>query len=453
VGLLASIREEKRASAGVLGHPRDPVLAQWLGLSGATASDVNITPANARECPEVDACVGLIEDTIATVPLDLYQRVSEDERSRVPDHPLHELLHDRPNEWQTSAEFRQMMEGWRSVYGNAYARIIPGPKGFPGALEPFHPDEGRPFKLPTGGVAVEWTPLTGPSRILMPNEVLHLKDKPFTRNLVAGQSRVVRHREVIGRAQATGQYLSRFFSNGAVPKTFLEQPDGAKLTGEQMKDLRDQFESKHGGLVNMRRIGILNAGMKINQVGSDNSDAQVIESYSQAVGQIARVWGIPLHMIGDTEKVTSWGTGIEQQSIGFVVYSMRPKFVMWEQALNRTLMSADSARQFYFEFNVDGLLRGDFKTRMEGYGLLMQWGLMTVNEIRRQMNLAPVAGGDERMHPLNYAPATRIMEVLLRKGIDGPGTVKNPDQITRALAEAMRLLSADTLDQANGGHA
>lgn len=451
MGLLRSIAQETRATSSDLGHPRDPVIAAWLGLSGQTASGVNITAANARECPEVDACVSLIEDTVATIPLDFYERVSDDERNKVSDHPLHELLHDRPNEWQTSAEFRLMMEGWRSTYGNAYAEIIPGPKGFPGALEPFHPDEGRPFRLPKGGVAVERREQNGSSRILMPSEVLHLKDKPFTRNLIAGQSRVERHREVIGRAQATGQYLSRFFSNGAVPKTFLEQPPGSVLTGPQMDDLRKQFESRHGGLENMRRIGILNAGMKVNQIGSDNSDAQVIESYSQSVGQIARVWGVPLHMIGDTEKVTSWGTGIEQQSIGFLSYSMRPKLVIWEQALNRTLMSSNMARDYYFEFNVEGLLRGDFKTRMEGYGLLMQWGLMTVNEIRRQMNLGPVEGGDERLHPLNYAPATKIMEVLTKNA--GVAQKPNADQATRALAAAIALLNSGTFDTANGGHA
>ena len=449
MGLLNRIGGETRSRYQVVGHPKDPAIATFFGGGSSTSSGVTITPENARECPEVDACVGLIEDTIATVPLDLFERVSDNERERATDHPLHELLHDRPNEWQTSAEFRQMMEGWRSTHGNAYARVIAGPRGFPGALEPFHPDEGRPFRLASGAVAVKWNPPGGASRVLMPNEVLHLKDKPSTRDLCAGQSRVTRHRETIGRAVATCQYLSRFFSNGAVPKTFLEQPPGGNLTAQQMKDLREQFETMHGGLDNMRRIGILNAGLKINQIGSDNKDSQVIESYSQSVAQLARVWGVPLHMIGETEKVTSWGTGIEQQSIGFVSYSMRPKFVMWEQALNNTLMSRDTARKYYFEFNVDGLLRGDFKTRMEGYALLMQWGLMTVNEIRRRENLPPVDGGDERLHPLNYAPASKVMEVLLKTS-GGPATRDNPDQVTRALASALMLLNGNGLDALNG---
>jgi HK97 family phage portal protein len=356
MGMLARMAGgERRSRSGMLGELRDPAIAAFFGGGSSTAAGVDVTPANARECPEVDACVGLIEDTIATVPLDLFERTADGERKRVADHPLHQLLHDAPNGWQTSVEFRQMMEGWRSTYGNAYARLIPGRKGFPAAIEPIHPDEGRAFRLQNGGVALRWQPPDSSERILLPHEFLHLKDKPFSRDLVSGQSRVTRHREVIGRAQATGQYLSRFFSNGAVPKTFLEVPNADTLKPEQMTALRDQFEARHAGLENMRRVGILNAGLKINQVGADNSDAQVIESYGQAVGQIARVWGIPLHMIGDTEKVTSWGTGIEQQSIGFVVYSMRPKFVMWEQALDLALMSSDTRQRFYFEFNVDGL--------------------------------------------------------------------------------------------------
>lgn len=127
-----------------------------------------------------------------------------------------------------------------------------------------------------------------------------------------------------------------------------------------------------------------------------------------------RLNSVPLHMIGELSKSTSWGTGIEQQSIGFVVYYMRPRFVAWEQALNRTLMSAATRQRFYFEFNADGLLRGDFKTRMEGYALLIQWGVVTINEVRRRENMPPVEGGDERMHPLNYAPASKILEVLMR---------------------------------------
>ena len=433
MGWLATLASGERRSSAL--HPRDPALADWLGAGAATAAGVAVTPANARACPEVDACIGLIEDTVATVPLDLFERTGEATRERRPEHPLHALLHERPNAWQTSAEFRQMMEGWRQTWGNAYARIVWRGDGVPEALEPTPPAEVTPFRAPSGASAYRWSPPGGAPRTLLAMEVLHLRDRPAkSHNMLEGDSKVERHREAIGRAQATGEYLSRFFSNNAVPKTFVEVP--GELDALQQEQLREQFERRHGGLAKAHRLGILQAGMKLNTVGVDNDKAQVAETYQLAVAQIARIWGIPLHLIGETAKSTSWGTGIEQQSIGFIVYYMRPKFVVWEQALNAALMSAAMRRRFYFEFNVDGLLRGDFKSRMDGYALMVQWGLATPNEIRRQMNLPPLDGGDERLHPLNMAPASRIMDVLMRDQSGKQIRVADldADALTRALA-------------------
>lgn len=396
-----------------LGHPRDPGLVELFGIGSATAAGVNVTPDSARECPAVDACVGLNEDTLGTIPIDLYERTGADSRERAVGHPLHQLLHDAPNDEQSSADFRIMMEGWRETHGNAYARIEWKSDGIPRALWPMHPTTCRAYRMKNGGVAYRWSPPGGgPQKILMPGEVLHLRDKPYELDLIRGQSRVLRHKESIGRALATGEYMSRFFSNNAVPKAFLKPAQ--KLDKDQTDLVREQFERRHGGLSNAFRVGVLPASMELIKLGIDNDSAQMAEAYVLAVQEIARIWGVPLHMIGELSKSTSWGTGIEHQSIGYIVYFMRPKFVMWEQALNRTLMSAGMRQRFYFEFNADGLLRGDFKTRMEGYALLVQWGIMAINEVRRRENLAPVDGGDERLHPLNYAPSSKILEVLMR---------------------------------------
>lgn len=393
-------------------HPRDPGLASLWGIGAATAAGVAVTPNSARDCPEVDACIGLIENTLAQVPLNFYERTAADASERRNDHPLHQLLHDAPNDFQSSVEFRQQMEGWRCTHGNAYARIYWRGDGTPEALVPMHPDTCRGYRLANGGGAYRHQPPNGSAEILMPGDVLHLRDAPFARDGINGASRVERHKETIGRVMATGEYMSRFFSNNAVPKSFLKpsQP----LSSEASEEARKQFERRHGGLENSWRVGVLPNSFDLIKLGIDNDAAQMIESYTAGVQQIARIWPVPLHMIGELSKSTSWGTGIEQQSIGFVVYFMGPRFKVWEQALNRTLMSAGMRRRFYFEFNVDGLLRGDFKTRMEGYALLVQWGVMTVNEVRRRENLPPIEGGDERMHPLNYAPASKIMEVLMR---------------------------------------
>lgn len=393
-------------------HPRDPGLAQLWGIGMETAAGVSVTPDTARQCPAVDACVGLVENTLASVPLNFFETVDADTKVRRDDHPLHRLLHDEPNDFQSSMEFRQQMEGWRITHGNAYARIYWRGDGTPSALVPLHPDSCQGFRLESGRVAYRHRPAGGAVETLMPNEVLHLRDAPFRRDGLSGDSRVTRHKEAIGRAMATGEYMSRFFSNNAVPKSFLKPSQ--QISAEAMVAAREQFERKHGGLDNAHRVGVLPASMDLVKLGIDNDSAQMVEAYTASVQQIASIWGVPLHMIGELSKSTSWGTGIEQQSIGFVVYYMGPRFKLWEQALNRTLMSAEARQRFYFEFNVDGLLRGDFKTRMEGYALLIQWGVVTINEVRRRENLPPAEGGDERMHPLNYAPASKILEVLMR---------------------------------------
>jgi HK97 family phage portal protein len=416
---------------------RDPLLNALFGDFDQTTAGTNVTPDNARECPEVDAVIGLNSDTISTVPLDLFERKSEDERVRATGHPLHVLMHDQPNAWQTSSEFRVMMEGFRETHGNAYARIIPGKSGFPVALEPSHPREWWPYRIPTG-VAYRWSPSDSTPRTLMQHEVLHLRDTPsHIVNLAMGQSRVHRHRETIGRALATGKYLSLFFKNNATPKIAITVP--GELANQQVEDLRNQYMQLHGG-GNLGKPVVQHSGMKVEKLGITNDEAQVIPIYQQATAQIARVWGVPLHLIGEVSGSTSWGTGIEQQSIGFVQYYMRAKFVAWEQALNLSLMSSESRARFYFEFNIDALLRGDFKTRMEGYALMIQWGLASPNEIRRLMNLPPVTGGDERITPLNMVPASRIMDVLLKTNSGTTTREHDLDIATRFFAQIISTI-------------
>lgn len=451
MGLLQRLGTSVRSWVSVgSAPPRDPVIAEWFGGGAETNSGVVVTPDNARECPEVDACISLNEDTIATIPLDLFERKSEDEWVRAVGHPLHDLLHDRPNSWQTAPEFRQMMEGYRETHGNAYARIIAA-GGFPTALEPAHPAEMRPFRTPTGGVAYRWYPPgEGSSRVLLQDEVLHLRWSPAKRsNLLEGQSPVERHRETIGRALATMRYLSLYFRNNATPKIKIVVP--GNLNDDQVEKLRDQFMRLHGQ-GNMHKPMVAHSGLNAEPIGARNDEAQVVQIYEQVTGQLARIWDVPLHLIGETAKSTSWGTGIEQQSIGFVVYAMRSKTVVWEKALNKALMSRETARRFKFEFNIDGLMRGDFKSRMDGYGLMIQWGLASPNEVRRLMNLPPVAGGEERLTPLNMVPASRIMDVLLRTGSTPATRMIEFDDATRLLAEIIPLMQTRQLN-GKGGHA
>lgn len=393
-------------------HPKDPALADWYGHSGMTAAGVYVTPETAMECPPVYACVRLLANTVSTIPLDMYERTGADSRERASGHPLHDLMHNRPNTWQTAAEFRLTLEQHALTHGNGYGRVSWLRNGSVASIEPMYPRTVMPFRNPAGGIAYRWQPDDAPAQTLLQHEVLHLRRPPFKRNMFEGESPVVQHRELIGTAMATLQYLSRFFSNGAVAKIGVKVPAGLK--DEAVNVLREDFERRHRGLENAHRMAFFDRGMEPVNLGMSNKDAEIAANYRMLVGQLASLWGVPLHMIGETEKSTSWGTGIEQQSIGFITYTARPEFVIWEQALNNTLLTVEGRQHFYFEHNVDGLIRGDFKTRMEGYVLMVQWGLATPNEVRRLMNLPPVKEGDVRMHPLNMAPADKILDILLK---------------------------------------
>jgi HK97 family phage portal protein len=237
-----------------------------------------------------------------------------------------------------------------------------------------------------------------------------LKRAPWKPNRLEGLSLLTQHAETIAVAMASIEYLARFFGNNAAPNVVLEVP--AVLADKTAETLRSQWERRHRGVSNAHRLAITDGGMKLHSIGMTNEQAEMAALYRQCVADIARVYGVPLHLIGETEKSTSWGTGIEQMSLGFLIYSLRPWLVIWEQALNRALLSSETRGRYYFEFNADGLLRGDFKTRMEGFALMIQWALATPNEIRRMLNMPPLAGGDDRLQPLNMVPATQAMEVL-----------------------------------------
>jgi HK97 family phage portal protein len=411
MGLFGRIFERR---SGVIDprHPRDPALADLFGALSATASGISVTPESALNCPAVYASVGLLSDMVGTIPLDLFERVGDDARQRASDHPLHALVHDRPNSWQTSAEWRQEGIFHLCQHGNAYSRIR-WSGAYPVALEPMHPSRVGVYHRRVGGHAYQYSPPDGPSEILLPAEVLHVKRRPFDRDGLIGISPVSQNRQMIGLAIAAADFLARFFANNAMPKKGIKVSAG--MTPESIKTMREAWEKQHMGLENAHRLAFFYGGMEPVDLGQTNSDGEVVALYRTLVADISsKIFGIPPHLIGETEKSTSWGTGIEQQSIGFLTYFVRPWFEIWEQALDRALLTGQSRKRYFFEFNADGLLRGDFKARMEGYALMIQWGLMTPNEVRRLMNLPAIPGGDSRLQPLNMAPAEKIMDILLK---------------------------------------
>lgn len=420
--------ERRSASAGSH-HPRDPALAGLWGAGWATAAGITVTPDNAMRAPAVAAAVRLLSETVATIPLDLFE-IDGAERKRATGHPVHALVHDAPTGWLTSTDWRRRKMNGLLLRGNQYNRITWGSDGMARAIEPL-PRGTYPFRA-DGRI---WYRVLdkGQSYVLPSIDVLHLRGPFQADDALEAQSPVDVGKELIAQSIAAADYIARFFANGAAPKLALEIPGEVK-NPETVRQLRERWEERHKGLENAHKIAIMEAGMKLSAIGNSNVDADLLGIYKQSALEIgSRLYGIPPHLSGDIEKQTSWGAGIEQMDIGYVKHVVRPYLVGIEQALGMALLTAEDRRRFKFEFNVEGLQRGDFKSRMEGYALLIQWGLATINEIRRRENLPPIEGGDVRLTPLNYAPADRIMDVLL----------KEPVQAKRALADMLAERRSD----------
>lgn len=389
----------------------DPALAALFGLAN-TIPRIAVTPDNALRFPAVSAPIRLISGSLSVMPLELFRRTEGGGRERDDASPLYDLVHKKPNDWQTSAQFRKVLVERALAWGNGYARII-NPLS-PTALLPMHPRSTFPFRDRQGRVWYRHASPSGEILTLAASEVLHLRyGHARDDDALEALSPIVANRETIALAMATSEYLARFFANGAAPRGVLKA--AGAMSKEVAAQTRADWEDRYAGLDNAHRIAILPNGLTFEPIGMSHTDAQVLELYRQVCSDIAhKVYGLPPHMTGDTEKSSSWGTGIEQQGIGYVQHVLQPIGEELEQSLDAALLSPAQRREMFFELNFDGLMRGDFKTRMEGIALAIQWGMMTPNEGRRLLNLPPATGGDSRLHPLNMVPAERIMDVLLR---------------------------------------
>lgn len=364
-------------------------LAEAIALAlngGPSKAGVPVTVDTARRVAAVASCVRVITDTLAQLPIGLFRR-DDDRRMPLADDPLHRLVHDRPNEWQTAFEFVELMQGDALYRGNAYALISRDSRGRPQELIRLHPDRVEPRQDDALTVTYRLTGAAGRREILRRDQVLHIRG-PGDDGL-KGLNPVQQFRESIGDAIATQGYGSRFFSNGARPSGLLEMSEGVKVGEEAQKALREDFESMYGGGENAHKTAFLPFGMKFNPVSISNEDAQFLETRKFQISDIARIFRVPPHMIGDLERATF--SNIEHQAIEFTVHTMAPWFRRWEQALGRDLLPADDDR--YFKFNSNALLRGDFKTRQEGLNIQRRAGVINADEWRAQEDMNP--RGDE----------------------------------------------------------
>lgn len=375
--------------------------SSWLidALAGGqTASGRRVGPDTAMQSTAVYACVRLLSETIASLPLFLYERM-EDRRRRASSHRLYSLLHDAPNPWQTSLEWREMMQGHVLLRGNAYSYIVRDGFGEVVSIIPLHPDyvtilkgkDGEPY------YRVDPNPYTSFSGKFSRLEIFHLRG--MSSDGYCGMSPIGWARESVALALTAQEHGARLFSNGAQPRGALELPAAPKP--EMLTRIREQWEAAYGGVRNSSKVAIFEPGMKWHAIGMTNEDAQYLQLRAFENHQIYQIYGVPPHMVGDNEKTTSWGTGIEQLSIGFVTYTLRSHLVRWEQSISQSFLLPEERAALYAEFEVDGLLRGDQKSRAEALAIRRQNGIINANEWRRLENMDPINGPEGEAYVVN----------------------------------------------------
>jgi HK97 family phage portal protein len=393
----------------------DPRLYQALG-SVPTSSGETVNTASVLGLAAAWACVNLLAGTIASLPLMVY-RTRGGARTVASDHPLYRILHDSPNADQTALDFWEFVCASLELHGNAYAEVVRARNGRIIALGvPITPELVTVRRLDTGALEYEWVD-QGRRIIAGQDRVLHIRG--FGGNPLGGLSTLSAGRQSFGLAQAIERASGDTFRNGVRPSGLLKTAD--TLTIDQRKQAEELLQEKFAGAINAGRPMLLDRGMDWVQLSISPEDAQMLQSRAFSVEEVCRFFGVPPFMVGHTEKTTSWGTGLEQQTLGFQKFTLRRRLKRIEQALEKQLLSvADRLAGITIEFNLEGLLRADSAARASFYQLMLTNGVMTINEVRSLENLPPVEGGDEPRMQMQNVPITQAGQQQIQTTPGGP---------------------------------
>lgn len=361
-------------------------------------SGIAVTPDSAMRTAVVFRCVGLISGTTATMPWDLKRRVDAKTRVDASDHALWTVLKKKPNRWQKPAQFRRMMEAQKLLQGNAYALIVRSPFGSKQVQEliPFRAGSITVEQKPDLTLEYLYSAADGTKRRFPQRDVFHLMG--LTLNGFTGVSPITYARESIGSAMAMEKHGSNVFKNGAQVGGVLTHP--TKLGEDAQNNLRASLEAYREGGDKSGKALILEEAMTWTAMQMTATDAQWIEARKFSRSDVAMFFGVPPHMLGDTEKSTSWGTGIEQQTQGFITFTLEDHLTNWEEAINADLIDEDDV---YLRFNRAALVRGDLKARWDAHVKKLQWGVNSPNEIRALEDEDPREDGDIYYPPPNTA--------------------------------------------------
>jgi HK97 family phage portal protein len=395
---------------------------------GGTTAGKTVTERSAMQMTAVYSCVRILAEAVAGLPLHLYKYTDGGGKEKALDHPLYRLLHDEPNPEMSSFVFRETLMTHLLLWGNAYAQVIRNGKGEVIALYPLMPNKMSVDRDENG--RLYYTYYRGSDEAiknkdfavtLQPSDVLHIPGLGF--DGLVGYSPIAMAKNAIGMAIACEEYGAKFFANGAAPGGVLEHPGTIK----DPQRVRESWQSTFGGSGNANKIAVLEEGMKYTPIGISPEQAQFLETRKFQINEIARIFRVPPHMVGDLEK--SSFSNIEQQSLEFVKYTLDPWVIRWEQSIQRALLSQGEKAEYFVKFNLEGLLRGDYQSRMNGYAIGRQNGWMSANDIRELENLdrIPVEeGGDLYLINGNMLPMKNAGAFANTPTDDGKE--ENPDE-------------------------
>lgn len=382
--------------------------AGWREPGGESHAGEGVTASSVLGLSAAWACVNLLAGTIASLPLMVYRTKEGGAREVADDHPLYRLLHDSPNYDQTAVDYWEFKAASVELWGNAYSRKV-RENGRIIALEPIQPDIVNVRRLENGDIEYRWSQ-DRKSYVLTDKDVLHIRG--FGGNPLGGMSTLAFGRQVFGLSLAIDRAAAKTFQNGMRPSGVLSVKE--YLNKQQREELDARLTEKFLGTVNAGRPFIAEGGMTWSQLTINPEDAQMLQSRAFSVEEICRFFGVPPHMVGHTEKTTSWGTGLEQQTLGFQKFTLRRRLKRIEQALEKQLLTpADRSAGVTIEFNLEGLLRGDSKARASFYQSALTNGWMTINEVRALENMPPVEGGNVPRMQSQNVPITQAGQAAL----------------------------------------
>lgn len=396
MGWLADIFRERRT----IENPAQPLTSRAVEslLAGPmSATGRTVSPESALSSVIVFACVRLIAESVGMLPLVLYRRLQPRGKARAVEHPLFRILHDLPNPEMTALELGENLAGHLALWGNAYCEIEYDQAGRRRALWPLRPDRVQVY-LSTENERVYLVTLPNGEQVQLERwRIWHVRG--WGTDAWIGKSPIALAREAVGLSLAVEEYGARFFSNDGRPGGVLRHP--GKLTPAGAERLKLSWESAHAGLSNAHRVAVLEEGIEWQALGIPPEDAQFLETRKFQDTQICSLYRVPPHMVGLVDRSTSWGTGIEQQGIGYVSFTLMPYLLRMTQSIYRDLFTARERDELFAEYLTAALERGDIGARYAAYNVGRNGGWLSVDDIRDMENLNPVPGGDGYLQPLN----------------------------------------------------